>query len=107
MGDSDNYKALKRIGWQIHVYGKADGYVKRWAEGRRIPLEVYAWTEGMRHAGLRENALYLIRPDTYVALASPAPSVDAVEHYLAKVQIDPSSDQTTARLETRSGTSLP
>ena len=40
--------------------------------------------------GLRENALYLIRPDTYVALALPAPSVDAVEHYLAKVQINPS-----------------
>ena len=46
----------------------------------------------MRHAGLRENALYLIRPDTYVALALPAPSVDAVEHYLAKVQINPSKD---------------
>jgi 2-polyprenyl-6-methoxyphenol hydroxylase-like FAD-dependent oxidoreductase len=89
MGDSDNYKALKRIGWQIHVYGKVDDYVKRWAQGRRIPLEVYAWMEDMRHAGLRENALYLIRPDTYVALASSAPSVDAVEHYLAKVQINP------------------
>ena len=93
MDGSDNYRALKRIGWQIHVYGKVDDYVKRWAEGRRIPLEVYAWTEDMRHAGLRENALYLIRPDTYVALALPAPSVDAVEHYLAKVQINPSPDQ--------------
>jgi 2-polyprenyl-6-methoxyphenol hydroxylase-like FAD-dependent oxidoreductase len=89
MGESDNYKPLKRIGWQMHVYGKADDYVKQWSEGRRIPLEVYAWTEEMRHAGLRENALYLIRPDTYVALALPAPSVDGVEHYLAKVQINP------------------
>ena len=43
----------------------------------------------MRHAGLRENALYLIRPDAYVGLALPAPSVDGVEHYLAKVQINP------------------
>ena len=89
MGDSDNYKALKRIGWQIHVYGRADDYVKRWAQDRPIPLEVYAWTEDMRQAGLRENALYLIRPDTYVGLALSAPSVDAVEHYLAKVQINP------------------
>ena len=38
------------------------------------------------------------RPDTYVALAVPAPSVDAVEHYLAKVQIDPSSDQADSAL---------
>ncbi len=89
MGGTDNYQALKRIGWQIHIYGKADDYVKRWAQDRRIPLEVYAWTEAMRHAGLRENALYLIRPDTYVGLALPAPSVDGVEHYLAKVQINP------------------
>ena len=89
LGGTDNYKALKRIGWQIHVYGKADDYVKRWAEGRRIPLEVYAWTEAMRHVGLKENALYLIRPDTYVGLALPAPSVDGVEHYLSKVQINP------------------
>ena len=64
MDGSDNYRALKRVGWQIHVYGKVDDYVKRWAEGRRIPLDAYAWTEDMRHAGLRENALYLIRPDT-------------------------------------------
>jgi 2-polyprenyl-6-methoxyphenol hydroxylase-like FAD-dependent oxidoreductase len=89
MGETDNYQTLKRIGWQIHVYGKADDYVKRWARDRRIPLEVYAWTEDMRHAGLRENALYLIRPDTYVGLALPAASVDRVERYLAKVQINP------------------
>jgi hypothetical protein len=89
IGESDNYKALKRIGWQIHVYGKVDGYVKRWAQDRRIPLEVYAWTEKMRHSGLRENVLYPIRPDTYVAVALPAPSVDGVERYLAKVQINP------------------
>ena len=93
LGASDNYQALKRIGWQIHVYGKVDDYVRRWAHNRRIPLEVYAWADDMRHAGLRENALYLIRPDTYVALALTAPSVDGVEHYFAKVQIDPSPNQ--------------
>lgn len=43
----------------------------------------------MRHAGLRENAFYFVRPDTYVGLAASAPSVDAVEHYLAKVRINP------------------
>ena len=89
MGETDNYQALKRIGWQIHVYGKADDYVKRWA--RRAPHSSRGLRvdRPMRHAGLRENALYLIRPDTYVGLALPAPSVDGVEHYLAKVQINP------------------
>ena len=82
-------RALKRIGWQIHVFGKVDDYVKRWAEGRRIPLEVYAWTEDMRHAGLRENALYLIRPDTYVALADASGTADAVEHYFTQHGLRP------------------
>ena len=43
----------------------------------------------MQHAGLRENALYLIRPDTYVGLAEPGQSTEAVEQYFAKVGIEP------------------
>lgn len=57
------------------------------------------WSDEMRHAGLRENALYLIRPDTYVALALLTPSVDGVERYLARVQINPSPDQTVGAPE--------
>ena len=87
--DGDNTKALKRIGWQVHVYGAAEERLRRWCEARRIPIEVYPWSDAMGHAGLRENALYLIRPDTYVALAEPSQAVSAVEQFFAKVQIKP------------------
>jgi 2-polyprenyl-6-methoxyphenol hydroxylase-like FAD-dependent oxidoreductase len=77
----------------------AKGYIvpgfRLWIGGRkaaRVPFEEIV-SDLTPYAGLRENALYLVRPDTYVALALPAPSVDAVEHYLAKVQINPSPDQ--------------
>ena len=89
LGDGDNYGGLKRIGWQIHVYGAAEAYLHTWFESRNVPLQVYPWTDAMQQAGLRENAMYLIRPDTYVALAELAPSVDAVERYFARLQIKP------------------
>ncbi len=89
LGEGDNYQALKCIGWQIHVYGAAEAYLQTWFEARNVPFHVYAWSGAMQQAGLRENAMYLIRPDTYVALAEPAASVDAVERYFSKLQIKP------------------
>jgi len=87
--EGDNYKALKRIGWQVHVYGAAEERLARWCGERRLPLEVFPFRDAMGHAGLRENALYLIRPDTYVALAEGAQSVDAIEQFFAKAGIKP------------------
>ena len=86
-GDGDNYRSLKRIGWQIHVYGTADDKLRTWCQNRGVPLEVFAWSETMGHAGLEENALYLLRPDTYVALAETGQSVEAVEQYFARIRI--------------------
>jgi len=89
LDDGDNYASLREIGWRIHVYGAAQHDVKRWCEDHGVPLHVYPWREAMQAAGLREGALYLIRPDTYVALAEPHQSVAAVEQFLAKVGIRP------------------
>jgi hypothetical protein len=36
----------------------------------------------MEHAGLARDALYLVRPDGYVALATPGQSADALGAYL-------------------------
>jgi hypothetical protein len=41
------------------------------------------------HAGLRENALYLISPDIYVALPERTQSVEAGERFFAKVKAKP------------------
>jgi 2-polyprenyl-6-methoxyphenol hydroxylase-like FAD-dependent oxidoreductase len=89
MGEGDNTSALKRIGWQVHVYGKVEDGLQAWCAERGVPLEVYPWRSEMREAGLRENALYLIRPDTYVAVAEASQSVDALERFFAGTQISP------------------
>jgi len=89
IGDSDNYGALARIGWQVHLYGAADPALSAWCERRGVPLHVYAWEPAFHHAGLRQDALYLTRPDTYVALAQDSQAPEAIERYFERTQIQP------------------
>ncbi len=75
----DNFVADGAIGWQLHVYGQASAAVQTWCHAHGIRLRQFAWDEACRAVGLLEDALYLLRPDSYVALAS----VDATPQVLA------------------------
>jgi hypothetical protein len=68
-GGSDNFAPLTSLGWQIHVYGDASPELRAACRARRMPLHVFPWRSEMTRAGLARNALYLVRPDGYVALA--------------------------------------
>jgi 2-polyprenyl-6-methoxyphenol hydroxylase-like FAD-dependent oxidoreductase len=89
LGNGDNYEALKHIGWQIHVYGTAHAELKARCEHRNIRLQTYPWQAAFHEAGLREDALYLIRPDTYVAVADGAQNAAAVEQFLDRIHVQP------------------
>jgi len=78
---SDNYAPLSNMGWQVHVYGEAKAEVSAWCASRGLALHVFAWTPAHKHAGLEHNALYLLRPDTWVALSEREQSVGALERY--------------------------
>jgi hypothetical protein len=80
----DNYDSLATVGWQAHVYGAVAEEVVRWCELHGTPLHRFDWTEAHGRAGLARDALYLLRPDTYVALASPAPSAALLDAYVAE-----------------------
>jgi hypothetical protein len=54
-----------------------------------VPLRVYGWRPAHQTAGLAKDALYLLRPDSYVALADPAPSGDALRRYFEERGITP------------------
>src|SRR5262249_31420016 len=64
----DNFAPLTAIGWQVHVYGAAMPALAAWCEQQGVPLRVFAWRAEHEAAGLVRDALYLLRPDTYVAL---------------------------------------
>jgi 2-polyprenyl-6-methoxyphenol hydroxylase-like FAD-dependent oxidoreductase len=77
----DNYRGLEHIGWQAHVYGKPKTGLPAWCESRRVPLHVFDWTEAHGAAGLARDALYFLRPDTYVGLADASGTVATVDGY--------------------------
>jgi hypothetical protein len=50
---------------------------------------VYPWRQDMSRAGLRRDALYLVRPDGYVGLADSEGSPDTLTSYLEKRRLTP------------------
>jgi hypothetical protein len=70
--------------WQVHVYGLARPELIKWCAERNLTLHVFAWTSQHEAAGLARDALYLLRPDTYVPLADPSGAPDAIDRYCAE-----------------------
>ncbi|HEX7816872.1 MAG TPA: FAD-dependent monooxygenase [Dyella sp.] len=77
----DNYDTLTILSWQIHIYGERRSDVERWAAVRGIAVHVFPWTSAHAEAGFERDALYLLRPDTWVALASSQATVEALDDY--------------------------
>jgi 2-polyprenyl-6-methoxyphenol hydroxylase-like FAD-dependent oxidoreductase len=93
-GGVDNYDSLAAMVWQVHVYGNADHNLMTWCNERGLPLRVFPWQPKYKEAGLAHHALYLLRPDTYVALAhSPGATnsdlIDILKRYFDRREINP------------------
>jgi 2-polyprenyl-6-methoxyphenol hydroxylase-like FAD-dependent oxidoreductase len=80
--DTDNFAPLTSVDWQVHVYGDAAPEVRAVCDGRKLSLRVFPWRPEVSRTGLLRNAVYLVRPDGYVALADPAGSAIAITSYL-------------------------
>jgi hypothetical protein len=82
LGDGkDNFAPLASIGWQVHVYGKPRGKLHEACAELHLPLHLFPWKAQMRRAGLCQRALYLIRPDGYVALADRDSNPERLQNY--------------------------
>jgi hypothetical protein len=90
-GSPDNFAPLAAMTWQVHVYGKASDTLVRCCASRSLPLHVFPWSDACGTAGLARDALYLLRPDTYVALVEPAGDGQAVERYFTERGIQTAS----------------
>jgi hypothetical protein len=69
--------------WQVHVYGTARAELVDWCTARDVPLHVFDWRPKHETAGLARDAVYLVRPDTYVALADASGVPEALDRYCA------------------------
>jgi 2-polyprenyl-6-methoxyphenol hydroxylase-like FAD-dependent oxidoreductase len=81
-GDRDNFAALRSLDWQIHVYGNAMPAMKTLSESRGIPLHEFPWRAKMSDTGLVHNAVYLLRPDGYIAVTNSKGDAAAIARYL-------------------------
>jgi 2-polyprenyl-6-methoxyphenol hydroxylase-like FAD-dependent oxidoreductase len=80
--DGDNFAALTSLDWQVHIYGAAGPQIRSVCTERRLPLHVVAWRPEMGRSGLQQNAIYLVRPDGYVALADGEARAAALTSYV-------------------------
>jgi 2-polyprenyl-6-methoxyphenol hydroxylase-like FAD-dependent oxidoreductase len=78
---ADNFAPLATMDWQVHVYGSASAELAAWCAARDVPLHVFGWRSEYEKAGLARDALYLLRPDTYVALADGSGAASALDSY--------------------------
>jgi hypothetical protein len=78
---------LTSLDWQIHIYGNAAPNIQALSQRQKIPLHVFAWHSAMQPAGLQRDAVYLVRPDGYVALASANSGDAAIARYLHERKI--------------------
>jgi 2-polyprenyl-6-methoxyphenol hydroxylase-like FAD-dependent oxidoreductase len=86
-GQSSNLDPLRGVGWQAQVYGVASQALRDACAEWGLSLHAFAWTPEMARAGLARDAVYLIRPDGYVAYASTRQDPRGVETYLARFVI--------------------
>jgi hypothetical protein len=78
----DNFAPLTSLAWQVHVYGDASPEIEAVCRERQLPLHVFPWLQETHRTGLQRNALYLVRPDGYVAFAHPAGGAMVMIDYL-------------------------
>jgi 2-polyprenyl-6-methoxyphenol hydroxylase-like FAD-dependent oxidoreductase len=78
----DNFAPLATLAWQVQVYGDATADIKAVCDARKLPLHVFPWNPEMKQAGLRRNAIYLVRPDGYIGLVDASGSSSAITSYL-------------------------
>jgi 2-polyprenyl-6-methoxyphenol hydroxylase-like FAD-dependent oxidoreductase len=94
---TDNYDPLSGMNWQVHVYGRARPELSAWCAGHNLPLHVFGWQNEHQAAGLVRDAVYLMRPDSYVALAESGGAIDPLVRYFADHRIRPGIQTTLAQ----------
>ena len=81
-GVKDNFIPLTSLDWQVHVYGDAPTEIRTLCEERNLPLHVFPWRPEMERSGLRRDAVYIVRPDGYVATAASERRAAVITSYL-------------------------
>jgi 2-polyprenyl-6-methoxyphenol hydroxylase-like FAD-dependent oxidoreductase len=87
--ETESARSLAAIAWQVHVVGAAPAPVKAWCATHGVAHHVLTPDERCLAQGFREGAMYVTRPDSYLALVDPAASERTLDAYFATRDIRP------------------
>jgi 2-polyprenyl-6-methoxyphenol hydroxylase-like FAD-dependent oxidoreductase len=79
--EEDNFASLDSLAWRAYVYGEPQRGLAEACALLALPLDCIAWQPQMRRAGLLRGALYVVRPDGYIALAEPDGDPERLRRY--------------------------
>jgi 2-polyprenyl-6-methoxyphenol hydroxylase-like FAD-dependent oxidoreductase len=77
----DNFAPLRSLLWQVHVCGEPGRGVAEACAALGLPIHTFAWTPTMGRTGLARGAIYLVRPDGYIALADSSGDPERLHRY--------------------------
>jgi hypothetical protein len=81
--DSDNFDTLATTDWQLHVYGTLSARLSDWCASR-LAVHAFAWEPAHETAGFSRDAMYLVRPDAYIAFVATEQDPALIERYIAE-----------------------
>jgi hypothetical protein len=84
VASASNFTTLRTLAWQIHVYGELEPALGEAAERLSLAAHAFPWTPEAETAGLKRNAVYLIRPDGHVGWASERQDAPALADYVRR-----------------------
>lgn len=87
MNNGDNYVPLSSLDWQVHIYGQASDEVRTLFGNFNLDLHVFAWQDAFADKDIRQDVIYLIRPDGYIGLIVEQENLDAFNSYVKKYDL--------------------
>lgn len=83
-GADNNFAPLRSLDWQLHVYGETAPEIVEACKRLDLPLRQFSWSEYAEKVGFKRDAIYLVRPDGYVALAASQDIAQKLEAFVAR-----------------------
>lgn len=83
----DNFEPLKSYDWQLHAYGKVTQELKQLAFKTGVPLYDLTWHRAINAKGIKENSVFLVRPDSYVSVATDLQNLDPIKSMIHNYNI--------------------
>src|SRR5699024_11550873 len=79
--------ALPIFDWQIHVYGEMNSDVETLVKETGLQLFHLAWDKSLKDKGMKETAVYLIRPDGHISAAADIENLGSIRSMVDEYHI--------------------